>query len=265
MPNKNIIVTAKPSLLTDLNPNSIEAIKSNRLYTGYIDRGARKGVVVKFNERIKIFIGKENLNTQNVSFDTYDTVLVFVKNVEGEKITASLQDESVFKKSLGVAQPDSNKFSRFVEYFTEEHQLNRKFGLGEARKLWNKYRVGNYVNTTIELIKEFGIVVKVDGSPLAGLIMNEHVLNLRSTLKVGATLLCRIIDVDFEKQMVDLIPSPIEKEEKLTTLLSSQTFNLEKFLEVEVIYRIKLINSFCFFKFNLIYVLFIFREVILLI
>lgn len=90
MPNKNIIVSAKPSMLGELNPTSLESIKANKLYCGYIDRGARKGVVVKFNERIKIFIGKENLNSQTTPFDTYDSVLVFVKNVEGEKITASL-------------------------------------------------------------------------------------------------------------------------------------------------------------------------------
>lgn len=68
MGNKNVIVSAKPSLLSSLNPNSIESIKANHLYCGYIDRGARKGVIVKFNERVKIFIGKENLNEQAVSY-----------------------------------------------------------------------------------------------------------------------------------------------------------------------------------------------------
>lgn len=62
MPNKNVIVSAKPSILSSMNPTSLESIKANNLYTGYIDRGARKGVLVKFNERVKIFIGKENLN-----------------------------------------------------------------------------------------------------------------------------------------------------------------------------------------------------------
>ena len=68
MPNKNVIVSAKPSILSSLNPNSLESLKANNLYCGYIDRGARKGVIVKFNERVKIFIGKENLNEESAVF-----------------------------------------------------------------------------------------------------------------------------------------------------------------------------------------------------
>ncbi|EAR99985.1 S1 RNA-binding domain protein (macronuclear) [Tetrahymena thermophila SB210] len=228
MPNKNVIVSAKPSILSNMNPNSLESVKANNIYTAYIDRGARKGVLVKFNERVKFFIGKENLD-EHAAFQTYDSVLVFVKNVEGDKITASLQNEAVFKKQAHI----NSQFNRFIEYFNDEYMLNKKFTQGEHKKTWNKYRVGNYVNTTIELVKEFGIVVKVNDSPLTGLIMNEHVANTRSTLAEGQTLLCRITDIDFEKQMVDVIPSPIDDNTKLTTLLQSNNFNLDKFLELE--------------------------------
>lgn len=227
--NKNVIVSAKPSILSALNPTSLESIKANNLYCGYIDRGARKGVIVKFNERIKVFVGKENMSARNVSFDTYDSVLVFVKSVEGDKIVASLQDDAVFKK------PSSTIFNRFVEYFAEEHSINRKFGLGEARKLWNKFRVGNYVETTVELVKDFGVVVKINNSSLTGLLMNEHITAIKSSLKEGTKLIARIIDVDFEKQMVDLIPEIVDEENtKLAELLANQTYNLEKFLKLEV-------------------------------
>ena len=88
MPNNNVIVTAKPSLLSTFNPSSLENMKPNNLYTGYIDRGAKKGLLVKFNESIKFFIGKESLNES--SYNTYDSVLVLVKSITEGKINASL-------------------------------------------------------------------------------------------------------------------------------------------------------------------------------
>lgn len=64
-------------------------MKPNKVYTGYIDRGARKGVIVKFNERIKLFIGQES--TDGVVYSTYDSVLVYVKSVDKEnKIIGSI-------------------------------------------------------------------------------------------------------------------------------------------------------------------------------
>ena len=54
--------------------------------------------MVKFNERVKLFIGSESLDSH--AYQTYDSVLVFVKSVEGDKINGSILAESVLKKPL---------------------------------------------------------------------------------------------------------------------------------------------------------------------
>lgn len=64
--------------------------------------------------------------------------------------------------------------------------------------------------------------------------MNEHVANIRNTLKEGSNLLCRVIDVDFEKQMLDLIPTQIEDNVKMQSVLYNHTFNIDKLLALEV-------------------------------
>lgn len=66
---------------------------------------------------------------------------MFVKNVENDKITASLQNEAVFKKQSHLV----DGFNRFAEYFIESHSLTKKFAMGENKKVWNKYKIGNYV------------------------------------------------------------------------------------------------------------------------
>lgn len=93
-----MIVSSKSSILSEYNPNSLESVKAGNIYSGYIDRGARKGVIVKFNERVKLFIGSESLDSH--AYQTYDSVLVFVKSVEGDKINGSILAESVLKKPL---------------------------------------------------------------------------------------------------------------------------------------------------------------------
>jgi len=95
-------------------------------------------------------------------------------------------------------------------------------------------------------VKDFGVVVQVSDSALTGLIMNEHVANIRNTLKEESNLLCRILDVDFEKQMLDLMPTSIEDNVKVQSVLHNHTFNIDKLLALEV----KNTNTIGFFNNN---------------
>ncbi|EGR29983.1 programmed cell death 11, putative [Ichthyophthirius multifiliis] len=199
-PNKNVLVSAKASLLSNMNPNCVEDIKNGYIYTGYIDRGARKGIVVKFNERIKIFVGKESFE-ENVQFNTYDSVAVLVKNIENNKINATLLNENIFRHKM------SKKISFFSNLFTEQYAVLQD----KNKKVWQKFKVGNYLNTTVHIIKDFGIITKIEGNDsLTGFILIEHLMNNEAQQKIeiweGKKIQCKIIDIDFEKEVLDLIP-----------------------------------------------------------
>lgn len=87
--------------------------------------------------------------------------------------------------------------------------------LGQLTQAMLKYqsiKIGNRVKATVQLVKDYGLIVALDGSDLTGFIVNEQ-KSTGKTYKVGTTLECVVLDIDTEKKIVDLSERLVESSE----------------------------------------------------
>jgi ribosomal protein S1 len=72
------------------------------------------------------------------------------------------------------------------------------------------------------LIKDYGIILNVE-TGVTGFITNENIKNNLSELPVESEVFCRILDIDYEKEILDLIIVPDSK--KKENLLKDNSYN----------------------------------------
>ena len=54
------------------------------------------------------------------------------------------------------------------------------------------------------LVKDYGLITEIVGSEMTGFIVNEQKLKADKVYKAGETLESIVLDIDFEKKIVDL-------------------------------------------------------------
>lgn len=77
------------------------------------------------------------------------------------------------------------------------------FLASRADKSIKSYTVGSIVEAKVEIVKDYGVLCKIEDGKITGFIRNE---NLSVKVKPDSTIKCVIFDIDTEKLIVDLLP-----------------------------------------------------------
>ena len=101
---------------------------------------------------------------------------------------------------VNAVDSESNKRDSFA--------LIKSFGkLSQAAVSSLKIKIGMAVKATVQLIKDYGLILQVDGvtdeDDLTGFVANEQLASSK-TYKVGAQLTCVVLDVDTDKKIIEL-------------------------------------------------------------
>jgi len=62
----------------------------------------------------------------------------------------------------------------FMDFLNEEFTLTND-EVAKDSKIWKSYKIGNYVKGTIKMVKNYGIIIKLN-EKLAGVILKSNLL-----------------------------------------------------------------------------------------
>jgi len=72
------------------------------------------------------------------------------------------------------------------------------------------------------LVKDYGIILNVEVG-VTGFITNDNIKNNINELPVDTEVFCKILDIDYEKEILDLIQVPVTKNKD--SLLKDNSYN----------------------------------------
>lgn len=139
--------------------------------------------------------------------------LVLVKDLE------TSQDFSSVYKVGKVVRATKNKLERLTlkqsviyhqdgdakrEQGDKETQILGLYSQVKGQHAFHKVQAGDRVKAEISLVKDYGNIVGVEKFPsLTGFVLSEH-LNPKKEYKEGQEISCVVLDIDFEKEILDL-------------------------------------------------------------
>lgn len=86
----------------------------------------------------------------------------------------------------------------------KEVQIKSFFEEVKAQQESYKLQIGEKVEARVSLAKDYGNIVSVEKYPgLTGFILSEHLTN-KKEYKEGSKVSCIVLDLDFEKEILDL-------------------------------------------------------------
>ena len=209
-------------------------INEKDLYNVYVDRLTKKGLLVKFNEYIKCMINNDHLETmedeeKSQYYQKNRSLVAMVRknDINKDKIFGSLKLSDTYEGPNRKKLKKSMKNTPFIDYFNEEFLWTRKFFSNNAQK-WTNVRIGNFIQGKITLIKDYGIILNI-GEDKTGFLTNNNLLNEKTNYKIDSTIQCRILDIDYEKGILDLV----EVKDSNNPVISKKSDNSSKLLQTE--------------------------------
>lgn len=193
----------------------------------------KQGLILKFHENLSAFAPStyiENFESNLPLFAKNNTVKIFIRKVESaeNKIYASLlnKDVSVFD--------NINETSPFLSIFDEEALIFKR--IGGKGCLHSKIKIGNFVKCIISHVKDYGALVDITihEEKVTGFILTSNLLKEKKGYKIGVEINCQILDIDYEKEILDLREVEYEKE-KFEKLASKENYLFEKIKKINVL------------------------------
>ena len=235
LPNNNILITKKSTLVRNELPQSLEEVNEKHQYYGFIDSIIHSGMRVSLSGTVTGVLSTTKLPEEIQAnfashFHLNQTVRVFVSKVKSDegKLYFELPDDK--------EKQELKEEELFQEFFNEEFLLAKE-KIQNSPQVWETYKIGNYVKVKIDMIKEYGIIVKLK-ERLAGLLIRSNLLNDYEDYKVGQTLICRILDVDYEKSIIDLCEENVSEEKFESKYKDALDYNKNKILKYKL-YKLK--------------------------
>ena len=233
LPNNNILITQKPSLIRQSLPRAMEDLTEKHSYFGYVDTCIQSGARIKLSEHVKGILSTTKLPESiqedfSSHFGADKTLQVLVTKIKGDQNKLYFELSAPQRENMNVE--DEKSF--FVDYLNEEFMLaNQEVTSNLA--LWSTYKIGNYIKGTIQMIKDYGIIINLNGK-LAGLILKSNLSKSIEEYKVGQQIYCRVLDVDYDKSIVDLSEENLDAKKFETKLSKKSNYNREKIIKYKL-------------------------------
>lgn len=166
----NVVVTLKPALLNNELPETLEEVKEKSYYYAYVEACINSGIKVKLSGSISGILSTTKLPEDlrdNISefFSVDRTIKVLVNKVKNDL------NKIYFEFPEGENSREEQFFTNFLE---EEYQISQP-KVSKSAKVWNQYKIGNHVKVKIDMIKEYGVIVKLQ-ERIAGLLVRSNLL-----------------------------------------------------------------------------------------
>jgi len=154
-----------------------------------VDKVQTNGLVVRKNAERSYFISKKGLDLSK-SFEVGSTIIATVKKV--------LDDKTILSCPKQVVQ----LYPSLAKHYLEEEKLLPAI----KAQAWHKsLQIGKSVTGKVSLIKDYGLIASLPHN-LTGFILNANLGLAKSQYKIGDSIEATILDIDYEKEILDLHP-----------------------------------------------------------
>lgn len=193
----------------------------------------KQGLILKFHDNLSAFAPStyiENFESNLPLFAKNNTVKLFIRKVESadNKIYASM-----LQKDITVFD-NINETSPFLSIFEEEALIFKR--IGGKGCLHSKIKIGNFVKCIISHVKDYGALVDIslNEDKVTGFILTTNLVKEKKGYKVGEEIKCQILDIDYEKEILDLREVEFEQE-KFEKLTAKENYLFEKIKKINVL------------------------------
>jgi len=227
------IISLKNSLISQYRnyrtfPFSLHEITPKTAYYVYIKMILNKGILINFHENLQGYIplnkiegSPQELNIE--AFPPNKSLKIKVKSIKNDKILCSGLKTDISRK-------DHIKEFSYIANFLNEEALILKC-LKKQDFSIEKTQIGDFVRAEVTHLKEYGLIVRlIDHQNLIGFIILENLIDSKMEYKKGFILQARVLDIDYETEIVDLKEIRLS-EEKFVKLQKKNCYNLKKILK----------------------------------
>lgn len=229
------IVSLKKSLLLQYQnyrtfPYSFKDLTTKTSYYTYIKRVLEKGLIVSFHENLQGFLPYSKIdNPKSGVFPQNKSMKIFISKINEEnKILCSALSKQICEKD------HQKEFSPLQGYLDEESLHLRTI----KSPFFDKINIGDFIRGEITHLKEYGIIVKLlDYENLMGFIIIDNLIDQKDVYHKGYMLQARVLDIDYEKGIVDLKEIRTNNENKFGKLLGKSLFNIQKIIKFHDLFK----------------------------
>ena len=246
-----LIVSAKKSLVSQYHnyrtfPFSYTQLTPKTTYYCYVQKILSKGILVKFHEELLGFIpnskieGFSETNSEeknqeifnSTNFPLNKTMKILISKVKSPPQENFLAEKprilcSALEKDTKF-RDHPKEFSLMESFFEEEAFLAKS---AKKKDLAEKIAIGDFLRAEITQIKQYGVIVKlINHDNFIGFILLENLIDDKTAYQKGFILQTQVLDLDFEKEIIDLKELRIP-EEKFEKKVAKNCYNLKKIVK----------------------------------
>ena len=258
--NNILIVSAKKSLISQYKnyrtfPVSHLQLTMKTTYYCYVQRVTNKGIIVKLHENLTGFLPftkidgffdkithdlpekseeKHEIYDENMAIQCFPpckTLKISIASIKTDPkpmvLCSMLEKETKHR--------DHPKEFSLIQGFLDEEALLAK--ILKKTAIFEKLSIGDYVRGEITHSKEYGVIVKlINYENYIGFIILENLIDEKNVYHKGYILQARVLDLDCEKEIVDLKEIRIT-EEKFEKLRNKTHFNVKKIIKKTALFK----------------------------
>lgn len=186
-------------------PKDVEDINNFETVVGIVSSVDRRGITLRFLNAVKKLVLVKDLETVQ-DFLTIYKVGKVVRAAKNKLDRLTLKQSVIYHMHRGAENEQKDR----------EAQITSLFNQMKAQHASYNIKVGEKVQAQISLVKDYGNIVGVEKYPgLTGFILTEHLV-AKKEYKEGQKMSCVVLDIDFEKEILDLSEKLAEKSDAKT-------------------------------------------------
>ena len=199
------VVSVKPELIALKEEFTFS--DSGRSFLAIVESVSSKhGVTLRFNNGVTKLVSMRDIVNADKVADNYPV---------GKLVRAAINSKtsrlSLKKTVVDSADPQSGR--------RDQAALLKSFEklTGHAFSASNTLKIAQKVQAKVQLVKDYGLILGIEGQEeMTGFIVNEQLKKADKTKKVGDSVSCVVMDIDFDKKIVDLSERLATKDQEET-------------------------------------------------